>query len=64
MDVLTFEICLTVNSEIIKQVTSVGLSLFKYIIYLQTSKQPLIQLGRKFRIIIWLSLVFPCNWLG
>ena len=30
MDVLTFETCRAVNSEIIKQVTSVGLSLFKY----------------------------------
>jgi len=30
MDVLTFETCLAVNSEIIKQVTSVGLSLFNY----------------------------------
>ena len=30
MDVLTFETCWAVNSEIIKQVTSVGLSLFNY----------------------------------
>jgi len=30
MDVLTFETCLAVNSEIKKQVTSVGLSLFNY----------------------------------
>ena len=32
MDVLTFETCWAVNSEIIKQVTSVGLSLFKYLL--------------------------------
>ena len=30
MDVLTFETCWAVNSEIIKQVTSFGLSLFSY----------------------------------
>jgi hypothetical protein len=30
MDVLTFETCRAVNSEIIKQVTSVGLSLLNY----------------------------------
>ena len=30
MDVLTFETCWAVNSEIIKQVKSVGLSLFNY----------------------------------
>ena len=30
MNVLAFETCWAVNSEIIKQVTSVGLSLFNY----------------------------------